>query len=271
MAESGFDISAMIAGIVAYGVSVGAAVVLVFLIYRINTKLTTIDEQKMMLGGHRSVAICLGTVVLCQAFLLRHAVFPIMAVVRDLMLAPVSLKAALWVCAQCAMFFVVIAGLAFISVALGAWFFARMTGDLPEHEENREGQPRGGHLLRLRAAGHHGHRERGHRGPVALAHPVRAHGRHPRPMRPAASAALSCLGIVAMGLAAVAALAIVGPLLLGDRHSEDVRPSEEPEPSARPSTRPTAIPTLAPIPTSTSPMWSRATASAAHSRATPGA
>ena len=135
MTESGFDLSAMLAGIVAYGVSVGAAVVLVFLIYRINTKLTSIDEQKMMLGGHRSVAICLGTVVLCQAFLLRHAVFPIMAVVRDLMLAPVSLKAALWVCAQCALFFVVIAGLAFISVALGAWFFARMTGDLPEHEE----------------------------------------------------------------------------------------------------------------------------------------
>ena len=135
MTETGFDLSAMIAGILAYGVSVAAAVVLVFLIYRINTRLTTINEQKMLLEGHRSVAICLGAVVMCQAFLLRHAVFPIMAVVRDLFLAPVSLKAALWVVAQCALFFLVIAGLAFISVALGAWFFARMTGDLPEHEE----------------------------------------------------------------------------------------------------------------------------------------
>jgi hypothetical protein len=61
-------------------------------------------------------------------------------------------------------------------------------------------------------------------------------------MRPAASAALSCLGIVAMGLAAVAALAVVGPLILGGRSSEDVAPSPEPEPTARPTTVPTPGP-----------------------------
>lgn len=63
-------------------------------------------------------------------------------------------------------------------------------------------------------------------------------------MRPAASAALSCLGIVAMGLAAVAALAYLAPLVLRESTTE-VQPSPEPEPpepTARPSLRPPAPP-----------------------------
>jgi uncharacterized membrane protein YjfL (UPF0719 family) len=136
MPESTFDLSALAAGLLAYALAVGTAVVLVFVMYRVNTALTRgIDEQKLLLSGHRSVAICLGAVIVCQAVLLRHAVFPIMAVVRDLFLAPVSWRAALWVFAQSTLFFVVIAGLALASVALGAYLFARMTGDLPEHEE----------------------------------------------------------------------------------------------------------------------------------------
>ncbi len=136
MPESSFDLSALLAGLLAYVISVGTAAVLVFGIYRVNTSLTRhLDEQKLLLSGHRSIALCLGAVMLCQALLLRHAVFPIMAVVRDLFLSPVSWRAFAWVAAQCALFFVVIAGLAMASVALAAYLFARMTGDLPEHDE----------------------------------------------------------------------------------------------------------------------------------------
>jgi hypothetical protein len=68
-------------------------------------------------------------------------------------------------------------------------------------------------------------------------------------MRPAASAALSCLGIVVLGLAAVAALAFLAPFVLRDSTS-DSRPSPEAErdPSAHPSGRPSARPTAPPSP-----------------------
>lgn len=136
MGDPAVDLSAIAAGLLAYAVSVGTAIALVFGLYRLNTALTArIDEQGLLLAGHRSVALCLGAVILCQALLLRHAIFPIMAVVRDLFLAPVSMKAFLWVTLQCGLFFVVIAGLSLGSVALAAYLFARMTGDLPEHEE----------------------------------------------------------------------------------------------------------------------------------------
>lgn len=136
MHESGLDLSAIAAGLLAYGVSVLAAVALVFVTYRLNTVLTSrIEEHRLLLSGHRSIAIALGSVILGQALLLRHAVFPIMAVVRDLFLEPVPLRAALVVVGQCVLFFLTIAVLSFGSVALAVWLFARMTGDLPEHDE----------------------------------------------------------------------------------------------------------------------------------------
>jgi len=136
MSETSFDLSAIAAGLVAYGLSVVASVVLVFLTYRLNTLLTSrIEEERLLASGHRSIAIALGSILLSQAILLRHAVFPIMAVVRDLFLAPLSLRAALWVLAQCALFFTLIALLALGSVALAGWLFTRMTGALQEHAE----------------------------------------------------------------------------------------------------------------------------------------
>lgn len=46
------DLSSLVAGLVAYAVSVLASVVLVFLTYRVNTFLTSkIDEEKLLLAG----------------------------------------------------------------------------------------------------------------------------------------------------------------------------------------------------------------------------
>jgi uncharacterized membrane protein YjfL (UPF0719 family) len=130
------DVWSLFAGLVAYLVSVLAAVLLVFGTYRINTLLTSrLDTERLLLSGHRSIAIALGAVVLSQAVLLRHAVFPTMVVVRDLFVRPPTAAAAFWVLAHCVLFFVVISVLSFGSVAIGGWLFAKMTRSIPEHEE----------------------------------------------------------------------------------------------------------------------------------------
>ena len=81
------DVSSLLAGLLAYVLSVVASVLLVFGTYRLNTILTRrIDEERLLKEGHRSVAIALGAVVLSQAILLRHAIFPSMVVLRGLFL-----------------------------------------------------------------------------------------------------------------------------------------------------------------------------------------
>ena len=130
------DLGSVAAGLVAYGVSVAASVLLVFGTYRLNTFLTRkIDEEQLLRQGNRAVAIALGAVVIGQAVLLRHAVFPSMVVLRELFLSPPSLREALWALGQCALFFLVVALLAAGSVALATWLFVRMTPHLPETEE----------------------------------------------------------------------------------------------------------------------------------------
>ena len=73
------------------------AILLVFLTYRINTLLTSkLDEEKYLLSGNRSIAISLGSVVLSQAILLRHAVFPTMVVLRDLFTSDADSAGVAW-------------------------------------------------------------------------------------------------------------------------------------------------------------------------------
>ena len=130
------DVSSLAAGVVAYAVSVLAAVLLVFVTYRLNTLLTSrIDEERLLLSGNRSVAIGLGAILLSQAILMRHAVFPTMVVIRDLFLKPVSWSAAAWALGHCLAFFLIVGVLAFGSVAIAAWLFTKMTGPLPEREQ----------------------------------------------------------------------------------------------------------------------------------------
>ena len=130
------DLSSLVAGVVAFAVSVLAAVLLVFVTYRLNTLLTSkLDEERLLLSGNRSVAVALGAIVLSQGMLLRHAVFPTMAVVRDLFVKPFSRAAALWALGYSALFFLFISILSFGSVAIAAWLFSRMTRSLPERDE----------------------------------------------------------------------------------------------------------------------------------------
>jgi uncharacterized membrane protein YjfL (UPF0719 family) len=130
------DIGSVAAGLLAYALSVAASVLLVFGTWRLNTFLTrSIDEEALLRQGNRSVAIALGAMVLGQAVLLRHAVFPSMVVLRELLLSPPSAAEALRAIGQCALFFLIVALLAAGSVALATFLFVRMTGHLPETEE----------------------------------------------------------------------------------------------------------------------------------------
>lgn len=124
------------AGILAYGVAVLIATLLVFLGYRVSLRLSVrLDEEKLLLDGHRSVAIALGAVLLGQAVLLRHALFPIMVVVRGLLLEPFDAARLAVVLGQCAAFLAAVGTVSVGSVALAAWLFTRLTGRIPEHDE----------------------------------------------------------------------------------------------------------------------------------------
>jgi uncharacterized membrane protein YjfL (UPF0719 family) len=130
------EVRSIVAGFLAFGFSVLASAVLVFVTYRLNTLVTSrIDEERHLLSGHRSVAIALGSVVLAQAILLRHAVFPTMVVIRELFVKPASPAAVASALGHVLLFFAIIGVLSFASVGLATWLFTRMTGALPEREE----------------------------------------------------------------------------------------------------------------------------------------
>ena len=135
-AMTNLDFPSILAGLLACGVAVIVSAALVFVTFRLNTMLRRREAQeRLLLAGNRSVAIALGATLLSQALLMRHAVFPVMAVLRDLFLERASLYTIVIVTGQCALFFAVIAAVSLGSIWLAGWLFTRMTGDLPEHEE----------------------------------------------------------------------------------------------------------------------------------------
>jgi uncharacterized membrane protein YjfL (UPF0719 family) len=132
------DGSVVLAGLLAYAVALLASTLLVFLTYRINLLVTRSQEEEMLLSGHRSIAIAMGSVLVSQALLLRHAVFPVMAVARDLFLGSPGATRIFAVAAQCALFFFIIGLLSVGSVLVAVFLFTRLTGRLPEQEEIRK-------------------------------------------------------------------------------------------------------------------------------------
>lgn len=130
------DVASLLAGFLAWALSVAASLVLVFGTFRLRTFLSrAVDEEALLRQGNRSAGIALGAVVLGQAILLRHAVFPSMVVLRELFLAPPSAGDVLRAVGQSALFFLIVGLLASGSIALAGWLFARMTGSIAETEE----------------------------------------------------------------------------------------------------------------------------------------
>jgi uncharacterized membrane protein YjfL (UPF0719 family) len=132
------DVSVLLAGLLAYAVAVLAATLLVFATYRVNVLIARRQAEDLLLAGHRSMAIAKGSVLLSQAVLLRHAVFPVMAVVRDLFLDPPGFARVLIVAGQCLLFFLIIGVLSVLSVVVAVWLFTRLTGGIPEQDEIRK-------------------------------------------------------------------------------------------------------------------------------------
>jgi uncharacterized membrane protein YjfL (UPF0719 family) len=130
--------SVVLAGLLAYAVAVVASAVLVFLTFRANLFVTRSQAEDLLLAGHRASAIAHGAVLLAQAVLLRHAVFPVMAVVRDLIVQHADTAHTLAVIGQCALFFVIIGLLSVASVVVATWLFTLLTGRIPEREEIRK-------------------------------------------------------------------------------------------------------------------------------------
>src|SRR3954469_16834829 len=135
-AMKSFDLPSILAGLLACGVAVFVSTALVFIAFRLNTMLRRRDAQvRLLLSGHRSIAIALGATILSQALLLRHVVFPVMAVLRDLFLHRASFATVAIVARVCFVVFLVVAAVAVGSVWLAGWLFDVLTGSRPEHEE----------------------------------------------------------------------------------------------------------------------------------------
>jgi uncharacterized membrane protein YjfL (UPF0719 family) len=131
-----FDLPSLLAGLLACAVAVLVSTTLIFVTFRLNSMIRRRGEQsRLLLAGHRSIAIALGATILSQAILMRHAVFPVMAVIRDLFVEHASFRTILTVALQCAVFFVIIGVVSIGSVWLADWLFNWLTGELPEHEE----------------------------------------------------------------------------------------------------------------------------------------
>lgn len=130
------DLKTLTAGVIAYAIAVLIATALVFLGYRVSVRLTArLDEEGLLLAGNRSVAIGLGSVLLCQALLLRHALFPIMVMLRGLFLEPFDAARLAVTVAQCLVFLATIGIVSIGSVLVAAWLFTRLTGRIRERDE----------------------------------------------------------------------------------------------------------------------------------------
>lgn len=147
-----FDGLVILAGVLGYLVAVLASTALVLLFFRLNRRLLPggkITSQYKGEGASRSSApaIALGAATLCQAFLLRHAVFMVMSLVQDFLVAygdrlfvasfPFG---PFWRAVGLALSLVIV--LSMISVAsiwLAARFFDWMTRGIEELEEIANG------------------------------------------------------------------------------------------------------------------------------------
>lgn len=134
-----FNTSNIAAGLLAYGVAilVGAGP-LVYLLFRFDIKLLLnkkIDEEGLLQAGRRSIAIELGAKIFCQALLIRHAVFAVMAVVRSLFVDEYTSSEVGWLIFRCLLAIIVIVVLALVSVEVASRLFKHLTRNLQEDEE----------------------------------------------------------------------------------------------------------------------------------------
>lgn len=141
-----FDLLVLFAGVLGYLVSIAASTALVLLFVRLNVRMFPGGKKVTQLCVETvspAPAIALGAATLSQAYLLRSAVFVIMSLVQDFLIAhgnhvftgnfPGGPFAKLVVLSI--VLLAVLCILSVVSIWLASWFFNRMTGKVDEMKE----------------------------------------------------------------------------------------------------------------------------------------
>jgi hypothetical protein len=147
-----FDVLVLIGGLLGYLVSILASTALVFLFFRLNSKLFPNPKAVEFFSKDSQLAppapaIALGAATLSQAYLLRHAVFVIMALVQDflvtygsaLLAGPFPFLPFLNLIVLAALLLAVMSLLAWLSIVIAGAFFNKMTGEIDEMKEIMSG------------------------------------------------------------------------------------------------------------------------------------
>lgn len=130
----------VLTGVLAYVVAVLVSVLLVFAVHRVSPVIGMgMVESDLARAGNPAEGLAMGAVVLGQAVLLRHAVYPVMAMMRNVLSRPFRLPEVAIGVLYSALFVLVVAAAAVFAVQFAAWMFTRLTPELDEREEIRRG------------------------------------------------------------------------------------------------------------------------------------
>ena len=105
---------------------------LLYVAFRINTRMIRDDEDKLIKGGNRSVGLEMGTTMVCQAILMRHAATAAEAAVRSLFIYRYPTAEIFVVLGRCILFVVVMAIFAIGSIAVAGAIFRRLSKEIDE-------------------------------------------------------------------------------------------------------------------------------------------
>lgn len=136
-----FSLSNVIAGWVAYALAffIGVVPLVHWIFFRLHIATTKEDEEKLLLDGNQAVAVDLGSTIVCQAILARHAVYATMAVVRGFFVEELTRGEQFWMGFRTLLIFVSLTGLSFFSIWFAGRIFREMTKRLREAEEIKKG------------------------------------------------------------------------------------------------------------------------------------
>ena len=130
------NLESVLTGISAVFLSGILSIILVFIIYKIDLMMTRkIDEEQHMLDGRTSISIVLGSVLLSQAMLVRHAVHPVMTVIRTGLVNRLSQLNTLSVLGHSLLYIIIMGSLSVLITGMAIGLFSLMNRRISHQEE----------------------------------------------------------------------------------------------------------------------------------------
>ncbi|MBN2108954.1 MAG: hypothetical protein JW832_16125 [Deltaproteobacteria bacterium] len=133
------DWMSVLAGGIAITIAAFLSILLLFVMYRIDScivRLTYgIDEVANLKGGNMALGIVLGSVILSQALLFRHALVPVMTVIRMAFINPHGQMQIAWVAAYALLIIAIMGILSIVVVGMILWLFAHINTAIREQDE----------------------------------------------------------------------------------------------------------------------------------------